>query len=686
MEARGLVLVKSGADLKLEDDAAKAAAAERERSFIGNANAVPRLSGYLQKAWERNRNHRSKIDDRLLTCLRARLGRYSNEQLNKIQEQSGADPVYLKLTGTKCRAASAWVRDILMPAGDRPWSLTPTTEPTLPGRYQDAIRESAVEAAVPLIQSGILQNEKDVLDFIGYTRDKVAEEVEKEAELAAKRMEDKIADIMEEGEWEVALDEFVEDFVTYPVAYLKGPYPKKTVSLTWGKDYTPVPTEKISMCWRRVSPFDIYPAPYARNLQDQDMIERLRLTHAQLYDMMGLSGFSEKDIKNALEDYEYGNLKDWIWVDYERTQLESDTSYFTSDPNTIDAIHFHGKVPGDILEDWGLKVKETHKSYEVDAILVGRHVIRAVINEDPLAKRPYYSACWDPVPGSIFGIALPEQMDDHQKIVNACARSLCSNMAIASGPQAVILTDMLAEGEDIQGVYPMKIWQMKSSQTGNSGKPVEFFQPESNANELLAVLTDFEKRADDVTNVPRYSYGNQDVGGAGNTATGLSMLMNSAAKGIRRAIANIDMNVIRPTVYQTFLHVMQTSDDMTIKGDCVVIPRGAAALLVKEQNLTRVQAFLNQTANPIDAQIMGPAGRAVLLSEAAKLMDLPADEIVPPPDKIKMMAEQAQQMQQPPPTGGAGTPPSNPATLNNDQLQMGTGQQAQITQNKMTPQ
>lgn len=685
MESRGLVLVKSGADLKFEDAAAKAAAAERERSFIGNANAVPRLSGYLQKAWERNRDHRSKLDDRLLACLRARMGRYSNDQLSKIQEQSGADPVYLKLTGTKCRAASAWVRDILMPAGDRPWSLTPTPEPSLPGRYEDAIREQAINGAVPLIQQGILQGEKDVMDFIAATRDKVMGEIRKEAEQAAKRMEDKIADIMAEGEWETALDEFVEDFVTYPVAYLKGPYPKKIKKLVWGKDYQPVPTETIAMCWRRVSPFDIYPAPYSRNLQDQDMIERLRLTHSQLYDMMGLEGYSEEDIKSALQDYEYGNLKDWIWVDYERTQLESDTSYFTTDPSTIDALHFYGSVPGDILEDWGLTVKDKHKSYEVDAILVGRHVIRAVINDDPLASRPYFSACWDPVPGSIFGIALPEQMDDHQKIVNACARALCNNMAIASGPQVVILTDMLAEGEDIQGIHPMKIWQMKSSQTGNSGKPVEFFQPEANSAELINVLNDFEKRADDVTNVPRYSYGNQDVGGAGNTATGLSMLMNSAAKGIRRAIANIDMNVMRPTVYQTFLHVMQTSDDMTIKGDCTVIPRGAAALLVKEQNLTRVQAFLNQTANPIDAQIMGPTGRAVLLSEAAKLMDLPADEIVPPPDKIKLMAEQAQAMAGGPPQG-AGTPPSNPATLNNDQLQMGTGQQAQITQNKMTPQ
>ena len=36
-------------------------------------------------------------------------------------------------------------------------------------------------------------------------------------------------------------------------------------------------------------------------------------------------------------------------------------------------------------------------------------------------------------------------------------------------------------------------------------------------------------RADDATGVPRYTYGNGVTAGAGDTAQGLSMLMNNAA-------------------------------------------------------------------------------------------------------------------------------------------------------------
>jgi hypothetical protein len=162
----------------------------------------------------------------------------------------------------------------------------------------------------------------------------------------------------------------------------------------------------------------------------------------------------------------------------------------------------------------------------------------------------------------------------------------------------------------------------------------------------MAVYEKFSLEADDATGIPRYTYGNEQSGGSADTLGGLSMLMNNAAKGLRRAISNIDGNVIAPTINDTFVHEMLYNPDESIKGDCIVVPRGAAAILIRESAQQRRLQFLTLTANPIDAPIIGPKHRAALLRATAAAMDLPADDVVPTDDEIdaKMQAD-AQAMQ-----------------------------------------
>ena len=156
----------------------------------------------------------------------------------------------------------------------------------------------------------------------------------------------------------------------------------------------------------------------------------------------------------------------------------------------------------------------------------------------------------------------------------------------------------------------------------------------------------FRSRADDATGVPRYTYGNGVAAGAGDTAQGLSMLMNNAAKGLRRAIGNVDMNVIAPTINVTFNNEMLYNKDESIKGDNIVIPRGAAAILIRESAQQRRMQFLGMTANPIDSQIITSKYRAALLREVASAMELPVDDVVPSDEVLTQMQDAAAQAQQ----------------------------------------
>jgi hypothetical protein len=110
---------------------------------------------------------------------------------------------------------------------------------------------------------------------------------------------------------------------------------------------------------------------------------------------------------------------------------------------------------------------------------------------------------------------------------------------------------------------------------------------------------------------------------------------------------HIDLDIIKPLVSCQYIWNMRYVDDPAIKGDVEIVARGAVNLAVKEQvNMRRIE-FLNATANEIDMQIIEPAGRAAILREVAKGLEMPVDEIVPSREKVeaKVKAQaQAEQM------------------------------------------
>jgi hypothetical protein len=189
-------------------------------------------------------------------------------------------------------------------------------------------------------------------------------------------------------------------------------------------------------------------------------------------------------------------------------------------------------------------------------------------------------------------------------------------------------------------MYPWKIWQTTSDRTGGGQPAVRFFQPNMNAETLMNVLQYFQKVADEVTGVPNYVYGSANVSGAGRTASGLSMLMENAAKGIKQAILSLD-KATSEMLTRFYDHLMIYDSDTSIKGDMQIVASGVVGTLLKETQQQRRNEFMQLTANPFDMQIIGPAGRAVLLREAAKALNIDVDKIVPTPEEI-LMAQRAQ--------------------------------------------
>jgi hypothetical protein len=174
-------------------------------------------------------------------------------------------------------------------------------------------------------------------------------------------------------------------------------------------------------------------------------------------------------------------------------------------------------------------------------------------------------------------------------------------------------------------------------------QPIMFYQPDSRATEIQGLIANLNLMADDVSAIPRYMTGGSQGGGAGRTASGLSMLMSNAAKTLQNVAASIDRDVFEPMLKHLYETIMLTMPGV-FRGDESVVVKGVVYAVKREQDRTRQLEFLNMTSNPTDMQIVGISGRSKVLGAVANSIGLDWDNIVP--DDASMEAAQAQQQQE----------------------------------------
>ena len=643
----GLVTIKS----------LKAMAEERATAQQANSQPVVQaLNGYIRKQWMSSMMAKQMTSEiKMLKSVRARRGEYDPDKLAQLREQ-GSSTIYMMITSNKCRAASSWLRDTLVTAAeDKPWTIDPTAIPELPPNEVEGIMAQAQAEVEALYMNGTPPTDQQVRERLLEMKDMALSHLKDLAKRTAERMEVKMEDQLEEGNWSKAFSEFLDDITTFPSAFIKGPIIRKRPRLKWvptqDGQYTLDQKEELVMEWERVDPFNIYPSADASDVNQGDLIERHKLSRADLQSMIGVEGYSEGAIRAVLETYGKGGLRDWIYVDMNKAAAEGkSTMGVQQNPSKlIDALQFWGSVQGQLLLDWGMSaddVPDPLAEYPVEAWIIADWVIKAVINPDPLGRRPYYKASYEEVPGAYWGNSVADLCRDAQDVCNATARALVNNMSIASGPQVVYNIDRLPQGENITQMYPWKVWQVTSDPLAGSAPPMQFFQPNSLSAELMAVFEKFSTLADEYTGIPRYMTGDSPSGGAGRTASGMSMLMSNAGKAIKQVVANIDDNVIAPVIDRLYYYNMRYGTDPDLKGDVYIVARGAVSLIVKEQAQVRQNQFLQiALTSPMAQQVIGIEGIAELLRQGAKTLDLNPDRIVPPVEIIKQRMAQAQAAQ-----------------------------------------
>lgn len=669
----GFVQIRSAQETQAMLDAQQAEKLESANNTL--TNAINSLSDFITKHWEDAKNSKVDIEDEMLKHILQRKGEYDSVKLSEITKAEQPE-IFMNITDTKCRNAVAWIKDTMFVPGKRIFGCDPTPIPELPPEIAERVQQKVLQEHIQMavqeaMQTGTAPNGQQIRDMIIQQSEQIKENVRIQIERISKKLAEDIArkidDDWTEGGYYEALNRIIDDIVSLKVGIMKGPVfrkvkIKKTAPDQFGRIVRTI-EERIVPQYERRSPFSIFPSPRSTGIHNGDLFDVIILRPKQLYDLIGVPGYSEKEIRNVLREFNSGQLKnDWLGLSQsakdglgEDDPMKSTSGY--PDEN-IYCLELWGEVPGSLLQEWGLQVEDEDAEYSCCAWKIGTHVIKAMLNHDVLGRKPYAKTSFQEVNDSFWGRDLPELIADCQQVCNACARNILANIGIGSLPQIALNVDRL-EPNASRKIWPGRIWPVTDEQMSSGNKAVEFFQPVMITEKLMNVYQVFSKIADEHSGVPAYAHGDSQVGGAGSTSSGLNQLITQAARGIKAVIRNIDNYIIEPDLSMHYDYLLDNEEIYGLIGDYKMVAKGTSYLLQKEQQATRKIEFMNNTANPIDLQLLGQQNRRRMLFEVAHSLGIDVDDselpLLPP--------AMGQPMDQQGPTSGFQAPAAAPQTL-----------------------
>ena len=649
------------------------------------------LIGYIDKKYTSAKSSRYNDETRWLQSYRNYRGIYGPDVKFTDAEKSR---VFIKVTKTKVLAAYSQLCDVLFSQNRFPIGIEPTTlpegvvdtahidpkepadipdEPEMPdlplvyGFPGDGNELNAGDTADTLLAKlGPLENKlKDIENLKEGPGETQSSVTFQPAMVAAKKMEKKIRDQLEESAATKHLRFAAFESVLFGTGIMKGPFAFNKEYPNWNDegDYDPavktIPKVEYTSIW------NFYPDPDAINMEDaMYVIERHRMTRSQVRALKKRPFFRVKAIERAVEEGE-SYTREWWEDDIESDSygIDSDAGDPTTGIDRFEVIEFWGTVDTEIAKEAGIKLPKELKKLEeiqINCWVCNDEILRLVINPFTPKRIPYCSAPYEINPYSFFGIGLAENMDDTQTLMNGFMRLAVDNAVLSGNLLIEVDESNLVPGQDLT-VYPGKIFRRQGGAPGQAIFGTKFPNVSS---ENMQLFDKARVLADESTGLPSYSYGQTGVQGTGRTASGISMLMGAATSSIRTVIKNIDDYLLRPLGEALFAFNMQFDFDPSIKGDLEVRARGTESFMKNEVRSQRLITFLQIASNPVLAPF---AKFPYIMREIGRTMDLDVDKITNNPEEAMRQAVLMQQMQQqmqpegPPaganpndPTGGGG--------------------------------
>ena len=641
-------------DIMIEDDAISLEDTDNPtESDVEVSKIVPII---LEK-YRRAEDYRYQDEERWLKAYRNYRGLYGPDVQFTEAEKSR---VFIKVTKTKTLAAYGQIVDVLFANNKFPLSIEPTELPEgVEGDVHfdpQAPEQAMQELESPYGYKGDGQDlppgatSKTLIERLGSLANKlrpVEDKLQKgpgttptavtfsPAMVAAKKMQQKIHDQLEESSANKYLRSTAFEMALFGTGVMKGPFAVDKEYPNWDDagEYNPVikTVPQIS----HVSVWNFYPDPDANNMDEaQFVIERHKMSRSQLRNLKRRPYFRSKVIDQVITMGENYTKKYW----------EDDLEDYAPEHgiDRFEVLEYWGMVDVEMLKEQGVVIPKEMSDFDelqANVWICNNHLIRMVLNPFKPARIPYHAAPYELNPYSFFGIGIAENMDDTQTLMNGFMRMAVDNAVLSGNLLIEIDETNLVPGQDLS-VYPGKVFRR---QGGAPGQAIFGTKYPNVSSENMMMFDKARVLADESTGFPSFAHGQTGIQGVGRTASGISMLMGAAAGSIKTVIKNVDDYLLKPLGEGLFRFNMQFDFDPDIKGDLEVKARGTESLMANEVRSQRLMQFLQVASNPALAPF---AKFPYIIREIAKSMELDPDKVTNNMSDAAIQAEIMKGMQE----------------------------------------
>ena len=463
---------------------------------------------------------------------------------------------------------------------------------------------------------------------------KMGEPQIKPAQETARKMEKMIHDQLLDTSAVNVLRHSIFECALLGTGIIKGPlsYNKTVHKWTQEKEYTPydrlIPKIEAVSCW------DFFPDPAATSLSDCDyVIQRHKFTRSQMRDLKNMPFFNEDAIEECLAmggNYTTEYYEDIIQTYDKQSYGEGTTT------DRYEVLEYWGILDRQLLEQIGADIPSSldHlNEMQVNVWVGNAHVLRVAINPFTPQRIPYQALPYEINPYQLFGVGVPENMEDAQLLMNGHVRMAIDNLALAGNLVFDVDEASLVPGQNMD-IFPGKIFRRQSGVTGTAINGLKF---PNTAPENLQMYMQARQLADEETGIPSVMHGQTGVSGTGRTSSGLSMLLSGANLSIKTVMKNIDDYLLKPLGEAMFQWNMQfNTENPEIVGDLEIKPRGVASVMQKEVRSQRLTSLLQTVANPMLAPFIKIPN---LIRELAIAQDIDPETLVNDMDDAAIFAE-----------------------------------------------
>ena len=615
------------------------------------------LISFVNDRYTRAETSRRVDEDRWLRAYRNYRGLYGPDVQFTSAEKSR---VFIKVTKTKTLAAYGQITDVLFANNKFPLSIDPSVLPD--GVLADVhFDPKAPPSPIPFGEEGSAGMAKDfdldkLEEMLGALKDdlKDVDGLKKgpgvtptsvtfsPAMVAAKKMEKKIHDQLDESSATKHLRSTAFEMALFGTGVMKGPFAVNKEYPKWTEEGKYIPLIKTVPEASHVSIWNFYWDPDANNTEDcQYIIERHKLSRSQLRALKKRPYFRSNVIDQLIEQGEGYTKKYW------EDNLKDYAPTFGVD--RFEVLEYWGNVDIELLEENDIDIPEEFMDMgELQANIwyCNNKIIRLVLNPFKPSHIPYYAVPYELNPYSLAGVGVAENMDDTQTLMNGFMRMAVDNGVLSGNLVFEVDETNLVPGQDLS-IYPGKVFRRQGGAPGQAIFGTKF---PNVSQENLQLFDKARQLADESTGMPSFAHGQTGVSGVGRTASGISMLMNAAAGSIKTVIKNVDDYLLAPLGKSFFNFNMQFDFDPEIKGDLEVNARGTESLMANEVRSQRLMQFLQVASSPA---LMPFAKFPYIIREIAKAMDLDPDKVTNNIDEAMRQAAMLQQGAGAAPAGGA---------------------------------